>query len=584
MTPSSISSDRWLAARTKLLLVISFLATLLFSACGEQRSSDESSKGAASSPSRGVLFQQSPTEGQFPERSFAFSAVTELQQADAPPDAEPSVTTIEGRWRVTAAEGSDSGLWVHSQIDIAKLDTGRAEVPVIGRAGYDKRFHSELERPVLFHFDRAGRLTEVKAPATLISSALGVMKGLASSVQLVRAPKPDTTSWSDTELDATGQYAAYYSSPTPTTIVREHLGYAKIAQHGKLAAPTKQAPTVDQGETSFVLDDTGRIVSAKGLLQVRNPESEVFPALVSKVSFAVDAATASISNSAPPGLVELSGLRARPVYAPAHPLGSAFALDIAKVGEQRSLDEFLEALDGRVHEPGSEGALNVHRLKMGLGALLRLDEESELLAWSRVAARHPQMDELLVALSETQRPESHERLVALLEPSAAEGSLTPREKIQLMAAVSAGHAPSRVLVDAFTKLIDDPELGHAALLGLGSMIYQALEVSPHLADVALTTLERRLSLVAADPLEAEFLLRALGNSGHPRALVLAEPFVQSNAPRMRATAVRALRRVADSSVDERLNQMVAEDPEPQVRRAAQRVLREREQRRAGRIR
>lgn len=588
-------SDR---SATRMLLVLGCLS-LVLAACSQDEPTRTQEERVVQKSAGGALFDEAPTADELPQRRLDFTARTELAGIDAPPDTKPAVVELAGTWQLTEIDRSESGSWIHARLRIDRLNMGRDEVPVLGKQRYEERVVSELQRPVMLHSDGVGRIDEIKAPAIMISSALGLIKGLASALQFVRPTTEGAAAWHTTEFDAMGEYAAHYTSPAPREFVRQRGEYTKLSNQGALVPPTHDAPESVSGVSRFEFDEAGLIVSASGEQRVVSAAREVIPAFESKASWTFQVQGASTIKTKPEGTAELEALRSRTLYAPTPDLGAAFELDIAKLGELRSLDEFLDAIGAnkkqaeigmskRDAETDTDNAVRLRKLQLGLGALLRLDEAAEKLAWTRVAAGHERSDELLLALAGTLRPESHERIAALLSPPAPDAVevLTDAQKSQLMVATSRGRAPSEHLVNAYAALLDDSALGTTALLGLGSMIFQLLETNPHLAERALEIVVARLShpVVLGNPERVEYVLRALGNSGHPSVAGLVEPYVGSNAARMRATAVRALRRIESADVDRWLQDLAANDAEPTVRRAAQRVLRERQQRRQGRVR
>lgn len=482
-----------------------------------------------------------------------------------------------GHWRLSSSE-FDNEHWVTAELGVDHLDLGYTPDDLIGKVGHERYLTEQLQRPVMFRIDPNGAVTKIKAPDDLGALALGTLKAMAAHLQLVNDKAPSER-WAVNELDTVGEYAALYTHKTPNEIVRTKQRYWRLGHLGVLTRAGDDGPSEVSGEDYFELQQ-GRVNSLIGSEHLHFAASELMPELESETRVVLERSSEPSQPTPSAAAQSLSEFAARDIFADVPPAGRVFDLDVDKAGDLHSVADTLQQMNTLKGQAEPSAAAQVRRLEVGLAALLRLSPAAESEAWELAFSDDPDAPRVRLALAQSVRGAAQRRLVeACREPSA----LSLEEQSRLLVALGENQAPSSYLLDALIELRGATRLTDTVLMSIGGVAYQAQGIDPRLASRAYDVVAAQVASDEATPERLAIALRALGNTGHPKALELSVPYLASDSELVRSAAVRSLRRVADSRVDELLERLRQNDTGVSVQRTILAVQEQRRQRSMGRV-
>jgi hypothetical protein len=523
--------------------------------------------------------QASVVHGAPPHAEFAVSIDARLSAEGG--SVEASSLELRGTWRLVAVESQDTNSWVLAQLRVDHLALPADHAVAVGPEEYTRRIRSELERPVLLELGQNAAVVGLKAPADLVSTALGAIKMLAASLQFSR-PISDQASWSGVEGDATGLYQAKYERLDATVVERTKLEYVKLppapttlAQQGSSAQHSTSRFEIKEARNTYTLAADGWLQRIEGKESVVSRADETLPELHSECSWRLtrraDATPLELAHEL---VTSLQQETKATLHAPTPPAGYAYELDLAKVGPEAKLAPLLAELATLEPSRDPDQGTRARRLQLALRALLRLSSAAERDAWAHVEASGNSTDAVLGALAHSGSAESQARVMQLLVKAER---LRPAMRNDLLISLSTHATASTPLLDGAIQMTKDPVLGNQALLALGSMAFRLRESAPALATRALSELTSRLAKTSdrQDFEQLDLLLRALGNAGHPDSLSHLEAFLGASRADVRASAVGALRRIPGAHIDDRLKRIKATDGEPEVQQSVLTVALER---------
>jgi Lipoprotein amino terminal region len=496
---------------------------------------------------------------------------------------------LAGTWRLWATEAANDDVrdrWIRARLQLDKVSLGYEPQGILSKVEHERHLRAQLQRPVLLRIDSKGAVAQLKAPADLSAVALGGLKALAAYFQFAPPTgSPVSNAWQTQELDTVGEYVAKYSRSAGGQIVRKKDRYLRLARQGRLQEPGVDAPLAVQSEARFSSDTDGQVVAITGSESLRFAANQLLPELSSLTevrAVRLDPVGGEPADVNATELGALSELPALAFFADVPVAGQRFELDIAKVSDLRSVAETFRRMDVLASESSPDTVASVRRLELGLAALIRVSPTAEDEAWSLLASTPSKAARLRLALAQSPRAESQQRLLQLLQQ---DNGLPLEEQSRILVALAENPTPSRLLLDGLRELRKKTVLQDTVLMSIGGVCHEALASNPTLAIEALGDLSAELDAGAnSAPNKLAIVLRALGNAGHPRGLALAQPYLTHDSEVVRAAAVRALRRVADPRVDAELARVRELDDSASVRAVVVAIEEQRRQRSLGRVR
>lgn len=283
----------------------------------------------------------------------------------------------------------------------------------------------------------------------------------------------------------------------------------------------------------------------------------------------------------PVQLGALEGVEWSPLHRQPPQEAHEFEIDLTKAGNYASVSQVLAELDRLDVKKKPNDGDRQKRLQIALTALFRLKPDTVKDASAALAKQPRHSDVLLRALAASGTEESQRVVLSML--LAPNPELVGKARAEVLANVSLARRPSPELVRGLKKLLSDPQLEGQALLGLGSAAFRLQRDEPARSREILKTLETELERATKEGSfkRASLVLKAFGNAGHPDMIGILQPYLTANQHQVRAAAVAALRRIDHGEVDKLLEAYLASDTNSDVRKAAQRTLDDRRQRRTG---
>lgn len=204
----------------------------------------------------------------------------------------------------------------------------------------------------------------------------------------------------------------------------------------------------------------------------------------------------------------------------------------------------------------------------GIASTLRSDAGFRQHALSLILSGDDKANLLIQALGSSSSQESQEALNRLVREAPPGDPFRSR----LLRSLSDCLEPLPETLETHLALLDDPEVGSQALIGLGKLIQTM--VRHHDWPQAQRGLEELLSRLhaAADDGKRIRCLRALAHAGHPAAADFIQPFLNHRSAETRKEAVGSLQWIPGEAIDRRLVCRALADGCPGVRLKAITVL------------
>jgi len=408
-------------------------------------------------------------------------------------------------------------------------------------AGLSPAARAQLERSIArpFYVERTegGAARALRQEGDLDPLLAGLQRYLAAALAVTPAPAPTTARWTAREVDTAGACDAVYER-AGGAVTRTRSGWSPTRPR-RADGPT--ARTTGASRASLVLDGGGAVES----IDARD-------ALRSEVGDGMSARTEThlVARRGPDGdpldasalrdhLARMGGLRVAALDESAESPAAAEARDRRLVAGA-SLATLRAAL-GDVAEGAPLSAATVGTIRR-MTALFRLDPRAmeEAARAARDGARPAEVTAITAALTDLGTPEAQRALADLATSSRLPADL----RAQAVTSLALAERPTRESLDALDRLATrdgPPEVRTAATLGEGAALHAARAAGASTDDV-FTALAGRLAR-AADDGEAVLVLDALGNTGDPRVLPLAEGMLRHPSADVREAAACAARLV-----------------------------------------
>jgi HEAT repeat protein len=444
----------------------------------------------------------------------------------------------------TTSVAKDGQILVRVRLENPMLTSSAGEQAV----GSDSLRSIEAQLGQAFEYELAerGAIGRVWLPNDMHPMASRLLRSIIAYTQVVL---PENGSWHDgwqvDESDLSGDFRVRYDlAAEPNAVSKRKLALVRSRANAGPGIRTKDLH-LDHSDGQIRFDEAGAITdiryAEKIVLAVESGPSGL--EATSQTQFALrngrptpDVVIVSESSSAP--------RVAQQFYAEPVPKPHSQATDAARIGG-RTVRDILAArrLVDRKSEQGKEASA---RLQIAAAALFR--QSSQALGEATKVIRRGGDDAsfFIHALGAAGTEAAGEALVDVLKT-------TTNEKLKRAALAALGQVshPSQAALNAIEECYQDPNFGGFARLMAGAMARSAREEAPQVTAAAVDSLLKVLSQ-ESKPLYVADDLRALGNSGHPRATDAAVEYAQSPDATVRAAAAQAVRQVNGPAADDLL--------------------------------
>lgn len=459
----------------------------------------------------------------------------------------PFSISLEGSWQTTVVDEAGGRPIVRVELarPLASVGSTAAPSPMLDQLG----------RPWFLELDPSGRIEAAWFEPGVDREARDLLKTVASYLQHGPAREPIVER---DEQDVTGTYRARYERPAPGQLIRIKERYLDVMTAQGAASPEELGgPRVTESSARFELDSSSwplRVAAEENLtVEIAQMDRPMSAAVNVQADCEAGPARSDLVGAFAAAQARLR--RVAPLAEPRDAAESRAALDRQEVGGAT----FPELVAQLRSAPDKHGEAAVQRR---LRALFSLEPSeaagaAELLAGGSLATSGKKT--LIAALTSSGSAEAQAVVVDYLA-----SARDPELRQQALGSLGLSPTPTPATLAALAKIADspaDPLDRSTALLALGNAAKRAAD------EEAVTSLLERLAR-ATTPEEQTICLRALGNTGDPRALPALTAALGSPSSDVRAAAVSSLRLIEDDAVDPLLGQTLLEDADEGVRAAA----------------
>jgi hypothetical protein len=433
----------------------------------------------------------------------------------------------------------------------------------------------ELEQPFALTL-ADGRLSEVRLPHDFSAFAASIARTLAASLQMAEAEGDAAgQTWSVSERDGTGTYDAEYKRVARDEVAKRKLSYRETAAAGSIGLNlnAKLAPKVISSAGKLLFEapregDGARRARLRRLEYDEKLEARLAP--TAPLTSSTKLELTLVSAERPPTAYDWNALVASTrAIAPDALYGTAphkSAYDSVRIGDY-TIDRALRELEEQAKDPKSNQLsrsvrdappspdaqakqettlLEQSRVFNATAALIRSDPKHIPLVVAKVRANSPALRALLDALSTAGTPEAQKALVELMEDRKLSDGVRRAAAFSLARTEEATTATVLALTQHLGST--DPLRIHA-LYGLGTIARRLRDAKQsERAEAISATLVEQLRR-GTTPDEQVHALRAIANSGHSAAFDAVQPLLTSDAVKVRAASIDALRLMDRPEVD-----------------------------------
>lgn len=396
---------------------------------------------------------------------------------------------------------------------------------------------ADLREPFFFTVLPDGKVQSFRFPRGLSNTAAAQQRELAFTLQLATPgdEAPAEPAWRTVERDSTGDYDASYTRDGGA-IHKVKVAYLPMNGSGAVMA----------GIDRITLDSSSDIALGEGSWPQTVTETETTTAVSGKLQVVahksstarlvrVEERPALVGSMDEVDLVDEAVIDAK---------GRALARLQADQGlvAGRSFEQLageLRAEDAKVHNPAI----------LAMAALVRLDPSAAAAARAEIAGGRSDMDakkRLAAAMGSAGTPEAQRELIGLIDPSLAASVPV----IPVLAALALTKAPTAETATALLAAMgsENAAIAATATLATGAVVRAMTLSGTGDTTAALDALTQKLARAETTSAK-ELSLKALGNTGHPRALAAIEPFLGSEDVTLRAVATHGMRFMAGDLAD-----------------------------------
>jgi hypothetical protein len=482
--------------------------------------------------------------------------------------APPQEMELEGEWRATVTDVGGGLATLACELAELRASAGEGLDAGARQAETGAELASELGRRFFVRQRANGAVFEVWLPRGMKPAMANILLTLVGEAQLVR-PAQAQSAWILEERDVNGAYLAAYQETEANRFHKQKARYLDVTA-GVRAAPGANASTppqirIDRSDIDLVADTGGR------LLELRADDTTTIElsglSFTVSLRFTLDKAQ-RLTNPALAGAFAREQAQEKPQFEP-HPMAQ-LGLDPAAEAARRdrmllggaSADFLIAELRALpVVVPGERTAST---LVARWEALLRLEPATAARIPPLVRGEPAGRGKLLVdALSGAGTAEAQAALAAI----AAEPAADPTLRLSAVQYLGLQPSPAPAAVAGLRALLDDHDLGQAALLALGACARGLRPTAPDKTRELVGELNTRLAR-ASDVNSRQDLVVALGNAGDPSSLPALRAIIDEKGGALRTPAIEALRFIADPTVDPLLGSLLGRTGDTSTRFAA----------------
>ena len=486
------------------------------------------------------------------QRRWAITLETKMRQGDPSAAGQVSSTVLTGDWTVTVSGASAAGTEMACRLENAHI-TGSGFGPV------NTKDIAQLEQSLRKQFwvtiQRDGAAKELHFPHEMGDDVRNFLELLVTQTELVRAPQP-SPQWTATERDGAGTYFAAYEQSGANTIVKRKLRYVSL--DGVAAAgPAPIGVSIENAESVFTLDPDGAIAALHGHERSLLDSKMGAPMLGVEVSLQMNHARISNDPSLIGSLARAgAGLDSGPVVtqrAPAEELQARYDTRLIK---DLTLDQILQGLQSGHPDDRTDPALEAifRRRPSDIPAAALFVRQASPAAAKTV------LQALGVAGTEAAQ--------SALGSVATDAHLPVGMRVAALGGFVQTKRPTEATIATLIGLMDSPEPGiqRQALYMAGSVGSNGFDNNPAgTARIESELLGRYAKCSGPVCLD---LMAALGNLATPAIMTPIGQALKDPRADLRASAVRALRKVKDPAAERLISATILDDHDPGVRAAA----------------
>lgn len=429
-------------------------------------------------------------------------------------------------------------------------------------------FRHDLEKPFVLSMRPTGHFDALSVQNGLDPMSYNLLRTILAGLQFVGPQNGDWKQWDTIETDHNGHYEARYQQVATEEFERTKVRYTELTSlSGAIFTRDGRAPSVS-ASTRFRLDDHGLVA------RVDTQETTTVP--FGGGALRADSKLGLTLQSVVTGQVPDLNLSALVT----EPLNHSRSGVVDRQERDRKLRARVAGAD--VHElmavveavEPSEDNGPRWAAEQRLAASLELDPNGgqEIVRRLRHGVEPADAQLFLAALSDSNSGQAQAALAEIIE----DPQIDPGVRSSALTHLGLSDAPTVETVETLGRLsrtAEDEQTRAEALLALGSAASNAQlqEETRGAAEDAVSGLERQYERATTQEAKG-LVLSALGNAASESSRPLLQRAVSDPDPRVRASAVRALRSFNDPSVDQTLLQVLSTDAESIVREAAAKVV------------
>ncbi|HYP99039.1 MAG TPA: HEAT repeat domain-containing protein [Polyangiaceae bacterium] len=482
----------------------------------------------------------------------------ELSLRTSAKDALVSSTTVRGALRVSVF-GNDL-LRLRGQLREPKLTqvSGGSNQPTPPLEPIER----QLAEPFEFSMTPRSEATSFRFATDVEAFSSRLLRSMVAFAQVVREPTNGASAWDATAREPSGEFLIHYAETAPGLIhwqkVRaEHWAIVTASLGLRVQQPTLVSSSADlhlepNGMISALSFDEHDSIHEPALLGVPELDAVTHFSLSNARQVTLDvAATEAEKSLGPPRDMDDDSVNASHDY----------WADLSRIGGRRLADVSRELAQARADTDTKSGRAQRTRSFVAAAALLRRDRSAVSEVERTIRAGGPESSFFINALGAAGTLEATKTLTSLLQKER-----DPAATREILRALGNAEHPSSAALSAMTDHFADHQVGGFARLMTGAMAHSSARSEPAVASAASDALLNALE-GEQNPLLIADTLRALGNSGDPRAVGVAAHYIHDPNPMLRSAAAQAVRRVPNSEADALLVELAA-DLESSVRDSA----------------
>jgi hypothetical protein len=464
-------------------------------------------------------------------------------------------TGLDASLEVLALAEQDHGTRFGARLATPKLSQLGTVTPDEQRmlAGLER----QLERPFEFFVAANGAVGAVRLPGGTDVLVSRLVRSVLAYTQVLTDPE-SKSEWEVIELEPSGSARVRYELVAGASrLQKKKIELIGTRDPGVVGGFNAHDVTL-VGASASVSFDAAKIVTA---IDYEERLSATLPDVLGAGKLDV-VTNFSLSRRRDAGAAELASLvtkprslgKPRPLQEEATPPGRSYSADVQRIGgrDVKGIAAELLALSTRKDtKVGSDRS----RLYIAATALFRREPSAVTEALEAIRTNAANREFLIGALGHAGSAEAADALTGLLEQ--ARDAAYART---VLGALGNASQASVETVETMSARFDDRQVGGYARLMVGALARSSRDDAPAASDAAVDRLLAALEtetnmLIIADT------LRALGNSGHPKAVEAAERYVGNSSAILRAAAAQAVRLIASAEADGILSRLL---PDAQV--------------------